>query len=133
MMRNLVEYITESTSNPSSFKEMLDEVIKSDDNKVLVASTDDNENIVYIWFSRYYEYLTVQLKFNNPHNTPLFIVKNPKKNKMFKDDSYKTFFIEKLKDSKYASILKKFISDIEDDTTKVCKLMTYKDFSKKYN
>lgn len=132
-MRNLVEYITESTSNPSSFKEMLDEVIKSDDNKVLVASTDDNENIVYIWFSRYYEYLTVQLKFNNPHNTPLFIVKNPKKNKMFKDDSYKTFFIEKLKDSKYASILKKFISDIEDDTTKVCKLMTYKDFSKKYN
>lgn len=132
-MRNLVEYITESTSNPSSFKEMLDEVIKSDDNKVLVASTDDNKNIVYIWFSRYYEYLTVQLKFNNPHNTPLFIVKNPKKNKIFKDDSYKTFFIEKLKDSKYASILKKFISDIEDDTTKVCKLMTYKDFSKKYN
>ena len=95
---------------------MLDEVINADDNKVLVTSTDDNENIVYIWFSRYYEYLTVQLKFNNPHNTPLFIVKNPKKNKMFKDDSYKTFFIEKLKDSKYASILKKFISDIEDDT-----------------
>lgn len=132
-MLNLVEYITESTSNPSSFREMLDEVIKSDDNKVLVASTDDNENIVYIWFSRYYEYLTVQLKFNNPHNTPLFIIKNPKKNKIFKDDSYKTFFIEKLKDSKYASILKKFMDDIENDTTKVCKLMTYKDFSNAYH
>ena len=134
-MKNITEYIKsigKAISKPKSFDAMLSDLIEAETDKVIIAHADNNRDLVYIWIDIDKVYLMVAYT-NKTFSHPEILFKAGIDDNMFRGTKYKDKLIKNIESSNHAKILTKFVADIEDDTTKVCKLMTYKDFSKKYH
>ena len=119
-MKNLTEYITESSSKPTSFDKMLTDLIESDVEEVIIAHADNNKDLVYIWPGQDMK-LYVAYANKTFSNTEILLKASPD-DEIFKGNEYKTKLIKNIESSNHANILTKFVADIKNDTTKVCNI-----------